>query len=62
MILNKDDIVFLLQHFRRYLKDKDEVLKESTNNKERKDWDRFFKVTESKCMLKRLEEAFNRYA
>ena len=62
MRLNKDDIVFLLRHFRRYVKDKDEVLKGSINNEEKEDWDKFFKVTESRCMLKRLEEAFIRYA
>ena len=57
--LSQEDIEFLLQHLKTYIKDKDGVLKECVREDEKVYWDKFFRVTESKEVLKRVEEMYN---
>jgi len=57
--LSQEDIEFLLQHLKTYIKDKDGVLKEGVREDEKVYWDKFFRVTESKEVLKRVEDIYN---
>jgi hypothetical protein len=57
--LNKEDVEFLIYLLKRYVKDKNGVLEECFRQEEKQHWDRFFRVTESKEVLKRVEEAYN---
>ncbi len=55
--LNKEDLDFLTYLLKRYIRDKNGVLRECFREEEKQHWDRFFRVTESKEVLKRVEEA-----
>ena len=57
VLLNKEDLDFLIYHLRGYIRDKDNALEECDSEDKKHHWDRLFRVTESKEVLKRVEEA-----
>jgi hypothetical protein len=59
VLFNGEDVEFLIYLLKRYIKDKNGVLEECFQEGEKRHWDRFFRVTESKEVLKRVEEAYN---
>ena len=58
VLLNKEDLEFLIYFLKRYIKDKDGALEECYREEEKRYWDSFFRVTESKEVLKRVEEVY----
>jgi monoamine oxidase len=60
MNLTDKDIEFLLCHLKRYIRDKEKVLQGSINEEERKHWDRFFRVKQTKEVLQKLQEVYGR--
>ena len=57
--LNKEDVEFLIYLLKKHVKDKNGALEECFREEEKQHWDRFFRVTESKEVLKRVEEIYN---
>ncbi len=58
MNLSKGDLEFVIYLFKRYIKDKGGTLEECFREDEKQHWDNFFRVTESKEVLKRIEEVY----
>lgn len=58
ILIIREDVKFLLYLLKRHIKDKDGVLQECYTEDEKQHWDNFFCVTESKEVLKRVEEAY----
>jgi len=59
VLLSGEDVEFLIYLLKRHIRDKNGVLEECFREEEKQHWDRFFRVTESKEVLKRAEEAYN---
>lgn len=58
ILISREDVKFLLYLLKRHIKDKDGVLQECYPEDEKQHWDNFFRVTESKEVLKRIEEVY----
>jgi hypothetical protein len=59
ILLSRKDVEFLIYLLKSHIKDKNGALEECFREEEKQHWDRFFRVTESKEVLKRVEEIYN---
>lgn len=58
VLLDREDAEFIIYLLKRYIKDKAAALDECYREEEKQHWDNFFRVTESKEVLKRVEEVY----
>lgn len=53
--ITEKDLNLILQHLKRFVREKDQIIKEVITKKEKDFWERFFQLSELKKVINKLE-------
>lgn len=54
--ITEKDLNLILQHLKRFVREKDQIIKEVTTQKEKDYWSGFFQLSELKKVINKLEK------